>query len=73
MIAITVFTKFEIVLMIFVLNCFCYVLKGFACIFLNPLFGILGYIIFFGSAGVVIIGIIPGPKNTPGEYGLKTW
>jgi hypothetical protein len=45
--------------------------SGFACIFLNPLFGILGYIIFFGSAGVVIIGIIPGPKHSPGEYGLK--
>jgi hypothetical protein len=44
--------------------------SGFACIFLNPLFGILGYY-FFGSAGVVIIGIIPGPP--PGEYGLKTW
>jgi hypothetical protein len=27
------------------------------------LFGILGYIISFGSAGVVIIGIIPG-QNT---------
>jgi hypothetical protein len=39
--------------------------------FLNPLFGILGYIISFGSAGVVIIGIIPGPKHSPGEYGLK--
>jgi hypothetical protein len=35
------------------------------------LFGILGYIISFGSAGVVIIGIIPGPKHSPGEYGLK--
>jgi hypothetical protein len=45
--------------------------SGFACIFLNPLFGILGYIISFGSAGVVIIGIIPGPKHSPGEYGLK--
>jgi hypothetical protein len=28
------------------------------------LFGILGYIISFGSAGVVIIGIIPGPKHS---------
>jgi hypothetical protein len=31
--------------------------------FLNPLFGILGYIISFGSADVVIIGDIPG-QNT---------
>jgi hypothetical protein len=45
--------------------------KSFCLHFFNPLFGILGYY-FFGSAGVVIIGIYQ-VQNTPGEYGLKTW